>query len=304
MVKLRAGFRSDLMAMARKQLAADWGTETAQLSDDEILINFFDSIRRRPSIRPRRLWVADDFRCPPEHEGGWKALQLAVIGGKDLRPHLSSRHANLNTLDGLLNEWGVHHLHLGTAIVLGASTRVERSGAVLFARITDDDFFAIDIYPHGAWESLSVLESLHRNWPDAIKQYRIRGLQGEPLTEVQRRSLRRKNVQAATTTSDGTVYMAIGGGVTSSGRSAEAIMRADMLWSDTDQLQLAVQVQIEKFMPHLQAAGYTDQSEIEATLVEVTPEVFRVAFSDYGVLSNVTLDGGWFHRKRLGLERD
>jgi hypothetical protein len=30
---------------------------------------------------------------------------------------------------------------------------------------------------------------------------------------------------------DGTVYMAIGGGVASSGTSVQAVMRADMLWS-------------------------------------------------------------------------
>ncbi len=211
MVKLHADFKSDLLVMARKQLAANWSIETGQLSEGQILIGFFDSLRRRPSIRPRSLWIADYFRCPPEHEEGWKVLRSKVLDGKDLRPHLSKRHAQLNTLDGLLNEWGVHHLHLGTAISSGASTHVERSGPVLFARITEEYFFAINIYAHGDWENSSVLESLHRNWPDAIKQYRLRGIQGEPLTEVQRRNLRRKNVQAATTTSDGTVYLAIGG---------------------------------------------------------------------------------------------
>jgi hypothetical protein len=300
MPKLHADFRSDLLAMARKQLVADWGTESGQLSDDQVLIRFFDSLRRKPSIRPRTLWIADDFRCPPEHEEGWKVLESKVLDGKDLRPHLSKRHAQLNTLDGLLNEWGVHHLHLGTAIAPGASAHVERTGPVLFARITEEAFFAINIYPHGDWENSSVLESLHRNWPDAIKQYRLRGIQGEPLTAMQRRNLRRTNVQAATTTSDGTVYWAIGGGVASSGNSAEAVMRADMLWSDTNQLQLAVQDQLEKFLPHLRAVGYTGQSDIEAKLVDVTPDAFRVAFPKYGVLSNVTLDGGWFHRRRHG----
>ena len=113
MLNLRANFRSDLLLIARQHLAVDWGEQTRQFSDDDVLIKFFDSWRRRPSIRPRSLWVADDFQCSPEHTEGWKQLQVKISNGENLSPHVSRRHARLDTLDGLLNEWGVHHLHLG-----------------------------------------------------------------------------------------------------------------------------------------------------------------------------------------------
>jgi hypothetical protein len=226
MPKLRVNFRSDLLAIARQHLAAYWGEQTRQISDDRVLIKFFDSWRRLPSIRPRRLWVADDFRCPLEHTEGWRQLQRKSVGGEDLCPHLSRRHARLDTLDGLLNEWGVRHLHLGTAHAASGSGYVERSGPVLFARITETDFYAINVYTHGEWENASTLESLHRNWLDAIKNYRIRGVHAESLTTAERRNLRRVNVQTATVSSDGAVYMAISGSVASSGTSAEAVMRA------------------------------------------------------------------------------
>jgi hypothetical protein len=286
------------LAIARQHLAADWGEQTRQISDDDVLIKFFDSWRRLPSIRPRRLWVADDFRCPLEHAEGWRQLQRKIVGGEDLRPHLSRRHAHLETIDGLLNEWGVHHLHMGTAHAARGSGCMERSGPVLFARITEADFYAISVYAHGEWENASVLESLHRNWPDAIKNYRIRSVHAEPLTTTERRNLRRVNLQTATATSDGAVYMAIGGGVASSGTSAEAVVRAKMLWSDAEQLGIAIETQLEKFLPHLRVAGYTDQAEIDATLVAVTSEAFQVVFPQYGVLPNVALEGGWFHRRR------
>ena len=70
-----------------------------------------------------------------------------------------------------------------------------------------------------------------------------------------------------------------------------------MLWADAEQLQIAVQEQLEKFLPSLQNGGYAGQAGIEATLVAITPEVFQVAFPGYGVLANVTLEGGWFHRR-------
>jgi hypothetical protein len=297
MATLSADFRTDLQAMARQHLSQEWGAEVQNISDDDVLISFFDSLRRRPEVRPRRIWIADDFACPPHYEDGWKQLQKKVVDGEDLRPHLSRRHARLDVLDGMLNEWGVHHLHLGTTAAAGNPSRVERSGPVLFARITLDDFYAINVYQHGAWENVNVLESLHRNWPGTIKSYRLQGIKGEPLTELQRRNLRKVNLQTSTETVDGTVYMAIGGGVASSGTSAEAVRRADMLWSDAEQLQVAVQDQMEKFLPYLESGGYTGQAEIKATLVAITSEAFQVAFPEYGVLSNVRLEGGWIHRR-------
>jgi hypothetical protein len=201
----------------------------------------------------------------------------------------------LDTSDGLLNEWGVHHLHLGADLLSDGSGRFERTAPLLFARITDDDFYAINVYQHGAWEESGILESLHRNWPDTIRSYRLKGIQGEPLSKTQRRNLRKVNAQAATVVADGTVYMSIGGGVVSSGVSAEAVRRSDMLIVDVEQLQVAIQNQLEKFIPHLQAGGYTNESEIKAMLAGVTPKGFQVLFPDYGVRSNVTLEGGWLH---------
>ncbi len=297
MARLIADFRADLQAMARQHLTADWGAEVASISDDDVLIAYFDALRRRPATRPRKIWMADDFVCPAEYQGGWEQLQRKITDWEDLRPHLSKGHARLSTLDGLLNEWNVHHLHLGTAASSRDSSLIERSGPVLFARITGDDFYAINVYTHGDWEQTSVLESLHRNWPDTIKSYRIRGIQGEPLTDEQRRNLRKGNMQTATTTEDGTVYMSIGGGVASSGTSAEAVRLTDMLWSDAEQLQISVQEQLEKFLPALQSGGYAGQAKIKAILVAITPEAFQVGFPDYGVLANVKLEGGWFHRR-------
>lgn len=61
MAELRADFKSDLLAIARQQLAAEWDAEAQQISDEVVLISFFDSLRRRPAIRPRTLWVS--ARC-------------------------------------------------------------------------------------------------------------------------------------------------------------------------------------------------------------------------------------------------
>jgi hypothetical protein len=298
MATLTADFKADLVALSRRHLSSDWGPAVQNIADEDIVLAFLDARRRRPAGRSRKLWVADDFSCPPQFASGWQALQTEVSQGADLWPRMSGRHMSLDNLDGLLNEWGVHHFHLGTASKADGSGLIERTGPVLFARVTENDFYAINVYHHGEWEKTSVLESLHRNWPDTIRQYRLNGIAGEPLTDTQRRNLRNVNVQAPTAVSDGTVYMAIGGGVVSSGASSRARMDADMMESDIEKLGPAVQDQLANFLDHLRANGYKDEPEIRATLTNITPHGYQVEFPSYGAGFNVTLIGGWYHRSR------
>jgi hypothetical protein len=284
--------------MARQRLAEDWGSEVQIISDDRIVLAFLDARRRRPAARPRRVWIADDFQCPPAHDSGWEALQKEIVQGIGLGSRMSRGHSSIHVRDGLLNEWGVHHFHLGTAF--DSSGLVERTGPVVFARVTDNDFYAIGVYEHDMWEHSSILESLHRNWPDTIRHYRLNGIQNEPLTEEQRKNMRKRNVQTATSVADGTVYMSIDGGVASSGTSIEALRCSDMLESDVEQLQIAVQEQLAKFIPHLQRGGYAGQPEIKATLTDITPQGFQVDFLDCGVRFNVTIEGGLVMRNAFG----
>ncbi|MGA3027009.1 MAG: hypothetical protein ABSF98_19810 [Bryobacteraceae bacterium] len=294
MATLIADFKSDLLDMARQHLEEEWGPEEvpSERSGDRALALFIDSLRRRPAVRPRVVWEADDFYCPPEVASGWDVLREKVVKGNDLGPHLSERHSSLTNLDGLLNEWGVNHLHLGAGPWPKNSLLADRTGPLLFAFITDDDCYAINIYEHGDWERNSIVESLHRNWPQVIAGWRIIGVKGEVLSEKQRRRVRSLNAQAAMAVTDGTVYQAIGGGVMVSGISFQAMSRADRICVDVERLQDAVQQQLDRFIVHLRPRGYPDGLDVRAKLVGITPQVHRVLFSDYAVLADVTLEKG------------
>jgi len=283
MATLLADFKSDLLIMAREYLEKQWGPE--QIDNDRVLVLYFDSLRRRPAVRKRRILEADDFYCPPELAPGWELLRTKVVNGDDIGPHLSRDHASLTNLDGLLNEWGVHHLHLGTKPYPIDPSYIDRTPPLLFALITDEDFYAINIYLHGAWESMSVIESLHRNWPQVISRSRIKGIQGEALTKKERKVLRNSSIQTASTVSDGTVYMAIGGGVASSGVSVDAVRRADSALEEMERLQVFVQDRLDGFLVHLRPRGYTDEQNIRAKLIGIKQQKYQVLFPDYGVLA-------------------
>ena len=272
--------------MAGHYLSKQWGPE--KLVDNDALILFFDSQRRRPAIRPRRVWEADNFHCPKENAAGWEVLRKKIINGENIGPHLSHAHSSLANVDGLLNEWGVHHFHISA----GPSFR---SGPLVFGLVTDDSFYAINVFPHGSWESSDIIESLHRNWPHVISRYRIRGIPETALSTKQRRQSRKSNIQAFVTVSDGTVYMAIGGGVATSGVAATAVIQAAKISDEIKRLQVAVQEQLGKFIVHLSARGYVPEKDIKATLVGIAPEGYQIRFPDYDVLFEVQIEQNSLH---------
>lgn len=123
----------------------------------------------------------------------------------------SKLHRSIFNADGLLAEWGVHHFHLSAEPDLNDPRYVKRGGPLVFALVDDCAFYAINVYQHGDWERLSIVESLHRNWPEVISKYRLRGVAPEELEEQKQRTLRKEGIHAALRTADGTVYGSIGG---------------------------------------------------------------------------------------------
>jgi hypothetical protein len=146
MVKLKADFVGDAIAQVRHDLRKEWGAEIDGIDDRNILIHYVDSQRRKFEPHPREIKLADDFNCPSAQETGWKALQSKVRNGEDLGPHLSTNHVSLFNRDGLLNEWGVHHFHLGTKAHPRRPYYVERDGPVVFALVDERMFYAINVY--------------------------------------------------------------------------------------------------------------------------------------------------------------
>lgn len=297
MVKLKADFVSDVVAEVKRTLEREWGEEINQLprvnEGNNILIHFFDLQRRKIKPHPRNIEIADDFQCPTALEAGWLALQHKVRNGEDLGPHLSTGYGRLLDRngwlnhDGLLNEWGVYHFHLGIKPHRAMPYYIERDGHLVFALVTDKTFYAINVYSHGAWEASSIVESMHRNWPDVISMYRRHAIPGEQLTERQRRNVRKVNCQAAVATQDGTVYGTIGGsGVSAAGTSVEAVMEAD-IWTDyLKRLQSGFEAKLNEMVPALEKGGYAGEPEVEAELL-VSENGYQVFFPRYSVLARL-----------------
>jgi hypothetical protein len=262
-------------------------SEIAALSDSDVPLHYFDARRRRVALAPRTIRLADDFICPPEQEGGWKALQEKIVKGEDINSHLSTRHASLFNSDGLLSEWGVHHFHLGTTPHPTHAGFVSRTGPLVYALVTDQAFCAINVYTHQSFEDSTILESIHRNWPELIRRYRAKGVTGGVWTQEQRRAIRSKHANVLTRTKDGTVYMTIGIATSAAGISFEIIKQADFFQDQVRAFQDNFEKQsLAKLLPLLQQQGLDGEDEVEAEL-KLSRASVQVFFPKYNVLANV-----------------
>src|SRR3954454_8339067 len=119
------------------------------------------------------------------------------------------------SVDRLLADWGLHHLHLKTGPHPKLAGFTDRSDHLLFAAFMPDDAYLIDLVRHesdGAnWAALHVLEVVVRNWPDSgvlIASNYVTGIKGGNRTDDDRRALRVAGLSTGMVEIEGRVWAA------------------------------------------------------------------------------------------------
>jgi len=146
MVTLKAEFSSDWTGILRNALGRMGYTIPASMDAQTVAVTFFSVSKRRVEPARRKVFQSQEFTCPIEHAKGLDALKQAFESGADVSLHMSKRLDEPLYKDMLLNDWGVHHFHLGDG--LDTDGFIKRTGPVLFARVTEDSVFMIDVKGH------------------------------------------------------------------------------------------------------------------------------------------------------------
>ncbi len=138
---------------------------------------FFNLRKKTITPKRRKVWFSKEFSCPEAVRFGLSSLVEKFEKGEDVVPNLSKDALNPSKFDGLLYDWGIYYFHLGTAVDTTAG-RVVRTGPILFAKVDAENVYCINIYSHdrtvlAPWCRQEMVEIIHRNWPETIKQYRI-----------------------------------------------------------------------------------------------------------------------------------
>lgn len=244
-----ANFQEDLRRQLSQRLHRSGITLDAALHPWDVAVRYFDFKRRMIPARRRSVVCSRELEhrpLSPDHQAGLDAIIDDMQVGRHIGPYLTKRWMDLDFNDILFNDWGVCHLHLG-----GRSTDkdgfVKRTGPVLFACITPNQFYMVDIMQHGrqnqtVFAQKRIIQIIHDNWPQLIASARAPGVSNLfPNDDHTRWSLSRRQSKSHFTlgveTSDGTVYCSPGGGYMANGRSGDAVTAANCLLTTTTRMQ-------------------------------------------------------------------
>ncbi|PID04579.1 MULTISPECIES: hypothetical protein [unclassified Sporosarcina] len=237
--------------------------------DPNVHLKFFEINRRIIEKRPRMVFSAKGFSYPSEISSRVELLIKKIHDGDSILPHLSRSYLKPNYHDALLNEWGIHHLHLGTEVDSDGFVNRDRSNPLndylLFLRITTSDAYLIKIGRHNEWTNKELFEVLHENWNDTISQYQIEsGLtltENEP-NEVERYKLRKSGIFTLTSAKDGSIYFPIGGGYASSKNSLKAVRESQYYLNYLTHIELSIKNNITQLIRSMKSININIENEL------------------------------------------
>lgn len=191
-------FVSDWHDIMIGDITADGLQFSSATQKDSLVIRYFTHLRKKggQTPRPRRVHRSNEFVCPPELLTGFNQLVDVLEQGQDITPYLSKQVDNISAIDGMFNDWGVLHLHLGDRPDARDGRFIARTGPLLFLYLVKDDAYLINVYEHGDWTDKSILQTVQDNWPELIKPFIFKGAIGlsHQYTEEQHAALRNAGV--------------------------------------------------------------------------------------------------------------
>ncbi len=218
----------------------------------EILEAYLQAKHRRISVQPRRLHFAS-FTVPDHLLEGYESLIEKIKNGGDIWPHQSRKILKSKIEDGMLNDFGIQHFHLGIGYLQNQPQLISGTSELLFAYVNDTDFYAIGIFDHSAWSNQSLLDIVHSNWPKITEPYTFKNpspnssLQlSQTYTNDDLAKLRNANINVITRRSDGSVAMGLGGGITTAGTSVKVSRELSALQDYIQKYQTCILSDFEK----------------------------------------------------------
>ena len=204
--------------------------------------------------RPRAIYKATSFACPAEVEIGLKWLEEKIRKGESVNPHLNSA-TKKDKLDGLLYDWGIHHLHLGETF--SAPGYVKRTGPVLFAIFRKNNVYFIDIRDHVGWSDKGLLDIVNENWSELLSIYKMEGVKPETsFDEKEITLLRKSGINTFHELSAGNSYLPMGGGITSAGTSMMAMQTYVEMIRMLNDIKTNIRANVKYFVSHVEPKGH------------------------------------------------
>lgn len=235
------------MVLTRNDIAVD-----PDESYNDAVYRFYANARRRVDARHYRILEAEGLACPADLLAGYDQLKFELEHGVDVTDRLSRKTSKAKYEDGMLNDWGITHFHLG---LRGAPRNDLGTKIVLFALVRDDVVHCIGFFDHGSWYDREVLEIAQRNWPHLLEHARIKAVAlSSNYTDSERAQLRAAGILVFSSV-NGNVYAPIGGGYTSARTSMTAHKQADRAILSVAAYEKHVRDNVSAILKDFEAAG-------------------------------------------------
>jgi hypothetical protein len=278
-------FKNDLKNMMIADLSNSGITVDATLSIHDLFIGYWNILRRTIAIKPREVKVSVELLSKitgdPILNQSFQNFKHKAERGQNLNRHLSDRvkefDNNGKENDHLLNEWAIYHFHLGSANHSRDPFFVERTGELLYSIIDQNFVYCIDIGNHENFSDVELLDIVDNNWLELLKYLPFEVT--NPITNSQRDELRRgvkqkngarsdgKNVNSLVTLSNGKTCQGQGGGFATSGRSIEAVRRANQEIRSLEIAETKIEEQSQDLKDRFRKVVENDVKDLDLKLV-------------------------------------
>lgn len=165
----------------------------------KIATYYYNVIARLFESKPRGVIECEGFMCPEELREGYLALKKDITCGNQLLARMSRKIRRIDYSDGMFNDWGITHFHLGTSM---QSDGVQYNGGLMvaYAYVADDNVYMLEIGAHGQWDNRRLLEKLMQEHGHAINRCKTYGDFNDIKQDNRdiRRQLRESNINLIT----------------------------------------------------------------------------------------------------------
>ena len=279
-------FETDLITIVTDYFHSEDICYDADITDSSDYAALYCEMRiRRIVPKPRRVHFSNELndslgglarksifdQCESANEALRAVFRIRshFVQGDRITPHLSQNTSDSTFRDGLLWDYGIHHLHLNTQ--LESTGLIKRSDYLLFAIVADEVVFFVDVRKHRdpqnlQWVRQDLLWIVSSNWPEIANRYILRGVTGSTMSDEVKRELRKKNINT-TPQLEGNAVAPFGGGTTVDGRSTLCRAWADKLVHEINYLKSVFDNHPSELKTALEARGLRTTGDLDFRLV-------------------------------------
>lgn len=147
-----------------------------------------------------------ELKYATELQKGLDLLQEHLENGIDIQRHLSKNFVKEYN-DMLVNDWGIHHFHLGKMVENDGF--IKRTKDLAFIKFHNDKAYIIAIQPHGDWANKEFIETVDKYWSETIEHSLCKDVSSLSFnpTNKQQEDFRKLGVNSAIQLKNGKVYM-------------------------------------------------------------------------------------------------